>query len=313
MRTCTYLLCLYFFLDLFSTCKSLSTSYIKLEASKDAYLRYLKDFDKDLSRVYNKERFVSFIASVEYINEHYRHRSAVQEAQKTGYNVAKGQKGKERGIRSSEMFYYELGLTEMSDWLHSELPFSLSTSTNTALAATLPYESKASASTTHTTSQVNQLRRRTTTTSDESSFSSIGEGGREGVGTIRGGRTFTTRDDESSFSSMDDINKLSVIDSEDHRYDQNLNWANTHNPFNKSICGIIRNQGVCGACWSFVATSAIQAAVYMADHRNIQLSEQELIDCDTFFNRGCQGMSLPVLLSVLVLLSYYALGQRRRR
>ena len=53
----------------------------------------------------------------------------------------------------------------------------------------------------------------------------------------------------------------------------------------------IRNQGTCGACWSFVAVAAVEASVHLNTNHDapLPLSAQELIDCDTTFNRGCLG------------------------
>lgn len=48
-------------------------------------------------------------------------------------------------------------------------------------------------------------------------------------------------------------------------------------------------QGLCGACWAFVATSSVEAQVRIAGGKQIPLSVQELVDCDTALNRGCNG------------------------
>ena len=70
---------------------------------------------------------------------------------------------------------------------------------------------------------------------------------------------------------------------------ESLNWGSRNNPYNVSIVGEVANQGVCGACWSFVAAAATEALVYMSSGLHLRLSEQELIDCDRNFNRGCEG------------------------
>lgn len=70
-----------------------------------------------------------------------------------------------------------------------------------------------------------------------------------------------------------------------------LNWASVDNPLGRSIVPPIRNQGTCGACWSFVAVAAVEASVHLNTNYSVPLplSAQELLDCDTAFNRGCQG------------------------
>jgi len=70
-----------------------------------------------------------------------------------------------------------------------------------------------------------------------------------------------------------------------------VNWASSENRLGRSIVPPIRNQGTCGACWAFVAVAAVEASVHLNSNFSnpIPLSAQELIDCDTTFNRGCQG------------------------
>lgn len=64
---------------------------------------------------------------------------------------------------------------------------------------------------------------------------------------------------------------------------QNINWA-TLGKISK-----VKNQGSCGSCWAFAATSvqeAMQAIKY--NTTPVQLSEQEAVDCVTD-SHGCGG------------------------
>ena len=86
----------------------------------------------------------------------------------------------------------------------------------------------------------------------------------------------------------------------------------------KGLMGPIRNQGLCGACWAFSAIGSIESAMAIKKFNDmtpterdedwdivdvntvgdvvteqlglvIPLSEQNLIDCDTMNQQGCDG------------------------
>ncbi|XP_018044041.1 PREDICTED: digestive cysteine proteinase 3 [Atta colombica] len=52
----------------------------------------------------------------------------------------------------------------------------------------------------------------------------------------------------------------------------------------------VKDQSVCGSCWSFATTGAVEGAYYMKYNKLVRLSQQALIDCSWGFgNNGCDG------------------------
>jgi cathepsin L len=52
----------------------------------------------------------------------------------------------------------------------------------------------------------------------------------------------------------------------------------------------IKDQGQCGSCWAFSATSTVESAHQIATGKLVGLSEQELVSCSTSYgNLGCNG------------------------
>ena len=56
----------------------------------------------------------------------------------------------------------------------------------------------------------------------------------------------------------------------------------------KGAVTLPKDQGICGACWAFSAVAAIESQYYLKHNTMFNLSEQQLIDCNTAGN-GCYG------------------------
>ncbi|CAI5454164.1 unnamed protein product [Caenorhabditis angaria] len=50
----------------------------------------------------------------------------------------------------------------------------------------------------------------------------------------------------------------------------------------------VKNQGQCGSCWAFAATAAIESQFAIRRRYLVELSEQEMVDCDSR-SHGCNG------------------------
>ena len=55
--------------------------------------------------------------------------------------------------------------------------------------------------------------------------------------------------------------------------------------------GPVKDQAVCGSCWSFSATQAMSSAWWLSTGEYISLSEQQVMDCswDYGTNEACDG------------------------
>jgi len=51
----------------------------------------------------------------------------------------------------------------------------------------------------------------------------------------------------------------------------------------------VRDQASCGACWAFGATSALSQRFCKQYGINVLLSNEDMVECDTRFNRDCEG------------------------
>ncbi|GLU00089.1 hypothetical protein SLE2022_174830 [Rubroshorea leprosula] len=62
----------------------------------------------------------------------------------------------------------------------------------------------------------------------------------------------------------------------------------------------VKNQGSCGSCWAFSTVVAVDGINQIVTGNLTELSEQELIDCDTTYNNGCNGGLMDYAFSFIV-------------
>ncbi|KAG6516893.1 thiol protease SEN102-like [Zingiber officinale] len=90
---------------------------------------------------------------------------------------------------------------------------------------------------------------------------------------LRGGREETGRSKARSFDYEERTPRLP----------SSVDWRK------KGAVTPVKDQGQCGSCWAFSTVVAVEGINQIETNKLISLSEQQLIDCDTKDNEGCNG------------------------
>ncbi|GKE20461.1 cysteine protease XCP1-like protein [Tanacetum coccineum] len=86
--------------------------------------------------------------------------------------------------------------------------------------------------------------------------------------------------------------------SEEFTYRDFVDLLNSLDWRKKGVVAPVKNQGSCGSCWALSTVAAVEGINQILTGNLTELSEQELIDCDTSISNGCNG-GLRTMLSLL--------------
>ena len=77
----------------------------------------------------------------------------------------------------------------------------------------------------------------------------------------------------TGFKGLSNPEPKNVIRSEPKDIPASIDWRDL------GAVNPVKNQGRCGSCWAFSATSAIESAWYISKNQLLDLSEQQMVDC----------------------------------
>jgi len=85
------------------------------------------------------------------------------------------------------------------------------------------------------------------------------------------------------------INALNQFKYNKVRYQVRNDLPESFNWIDEGVLGKVKNQASCGSCWAFSTVGNIEARYYINFKTSVRLSEQQLVDCDTEYDEGCNG------------------------
>ncbi|XP_021911873.1 chymopapain-like [Carica papaya] len=89
-------------------------------------------------------------------------------------------------------------------------------------------------------------------------------------------------------SVAEDFTGLEHFDNEDFTYKHVTNYPQSIDWRAKGAVTPVKNQGSCGSCWAFSTIATVEGINKIVTGNLLELSEQELVDCDKN-SHGCKG------------------------
>jgi len=117
--------------------------------------------------------------------------------------------------------------------------------------------------------------------------------------TNRKGLTYKVQVNHLADQTQEELRKLRGRKKTDGKYNGGMEFKSTVHPkeipasMNWRLYGAVtpvKDQAVCGSCWSFGATGTIEGTLFLKTGKLVRLSQQNLVDCSWGFgNNGCDG------------------------
>ena len=62
----------------------------------------------------------------------------------------------------------------------------------------------------------------------------------------------------------------------------------------------VKDQGQCGSCWAFSTIAYLESQSLIKNQKAVTYSEQQLVDCDTDSDQGCNGGLMQTAMNYIV-------------
>jgi len=88
-----------------------------------------------------------------------------------------------------------------------------------------------------------------------------------------------------AFAADEDLVNQNIIefDEDEGALPASVDWRN------KGAVTPVKDQGQCGSCWTFSTTGVLEGNYFLQHAQLLSFSEQQIVDCDTDQNEGCDG------------------------